>query len=148
MPHMIQQWNNKHYPKKICKHSMILSLIKKNEIPQLFLNSAKFNQLQHVQSSCKDPQNQNTQKESCCIHQIDHKNLKIVHFVISNFEVWHWQQYWTWTDFRIVIQLDYSIRSRIQCHAKFLACEISNFTPCTHEQRNVLHIKYAEKTDD
>jgi len=24
----------------------------------------------------------------------------------------------------------------------------AGFTPCTHAQRNTLHIKYAEKTDD
>jgi len=26
--------------------------------------------------------------------------------------------------------------------------EISDFTPCVHAQSNILHIKYAEKTDD
>jgi len=32
--------------------------------------------------------------------------------------------------------------------AKFLACEISDFTPCAHAQTNILHIKYAERSDD
>jgi len=31
---------------------------------------------------------------------------------------------------------------------KFLTCEISDFTPCTREQGDILHMKYAEKTDD
>ena len=26
--------------------------------------------------------------------------------------------------------------------------EISDFTPCAHAQSNILHIKYAEKTDN
>jgi len=34
------------------------------------------------------------------------------------------------------------------CQAKFLTCAISDFTPCTHAQSNILHIKYVEKTDD
>jgi len=25
---------------------------------------------------------------------------------------------------------------------------ISDFTPCAHAQSNIIHIKYAEKTDD
>jgi len=29
-----------------------------------------------------------------------------------------------------------------------VSSEISDFTPCTHEQSNILHIKYAEKTYD
>jgi len=29
-----------------------------------------------------------------------------------------------------------------------VSSEISDFTPCTHAQSNILHIKYAEKTDD
>ena len=34
-------------------------------------------------------------------------------------------------------------------YAKFLTCEISEFTPCKHVQRtNILYIKFAEKTDD
>jgi len=33
------------------------------------------------------------------------------------------------------------------CQAKFLTCEISDFTPCTHAQSNILHAKYADKTD-
>ena len=35
-----------------------------------------------------------------------------------------------------------------RCQAKFLTCEISDFTPCAHAQSDILHIKYAEKTDD
>jgi len=33
---------------------------------------------------------------------------------------------------------------RIRCQAKFLTCEISDFTPCTHAQSNILHTKYVE----
>jgi len=29
-----------------------------------------------------------------------------------------------------------------------VSSEISDFTPCAHAQSDVLHIKYAEKTDD
>jgi len=29
-----------------------------------------------------------------------------------------------------------------------VSSEISDFTPCAHAQTNMLHIKYAEKTDD
>jgi len=29
-----------------------------------------------------------------------------------------------------------------------LSSEISDFTPYAHAQRNILHVKYAEKTDD
>jgi len=36
----------------------------------------------------------------------------------------------------------------IRCQAKFLTCEISDFTPCAHAQSNIIHIKHAEKTDD
>jgi len=35
----------------------------------------------------------------------------------------------------------------LRCQAKFLTCEISDFTPCMHEQGNILHAKYADKTD-
>jgi len=35
-----------------------------------------------------------------------------------------------------------------RCQAKFLTCETSGFTPCTHAQSGTLHIEYAEKTDD
>ena len=35
----------------------------------------------------------------------------------------------------------------IRCEAKFLTCEISDFTPCMHAQSNVHYTKYAEKTD-
>jgi len=28
-----------------------------------------------------------------------------------------------------------------------VSSEISDFTPCTHAQSNVLHTKYADKTD-
>ena len=31
--------------------------------------------------------------------------------------------------------------------AKILTCDISDFTPCTHAQGNILQTKYAEKTD-
>jgi len=34
----------------------------------------------------------------------------------------------------------------IRSQAKFLTCEIPDFTPCTHAQGNILHTKYAEKT--
>jgi len=34
------------------------------------------------------------------------------------------------------------------CQAKFLTCEISDFTPCAHAQNDILHMKYIEKTDD
>jgi len=39
-------------------------------------------------------------------------------------------------------------RLDIGCQAKFLTCEISDFTPCTHAHSNILHIRYAEKSDD
>ena len=35
----------------------------------------------------------------------------------------------------------------LRCQAKFLTCEISDFMPCAHAQSNIVHIKYAEKTD-
>jgi len=35
-----------------------------------------------------------------------------------------------------------------RCQAKFLTCEISDITPCAHAHSNIIHIKYAEKTDD
>jgi len=28
-----------------------------------------------------------------------------------------------------------------------VSSEISDFTPCAHAQSNIIHIKYAEKTD-
>jgi len=34
-----------------------------------------------------------------------------------------------------------------RCQAKFLTCEISDFTSRTHAQRNILHTKYTNKTD-
>jgi len=34
-----------------------------------------------------------------------------------------------------------------RCQAKFLTCEISDFTQCTYAQSNVLHTKYVDKTD-
>ena len=37
--------------------------------------------------------------------------------------------------------------SRSRCQAKFLTCEISDFTPCTHAQSNILQRKHADKTD-
>ena len=36
---------------------------------------------------------------------------------------------------------------KARCQAKFLTCEISDFTPCTHTQTDILHSKYADKTD-
>jgi len=36
----------------------------------------------------------------------------------------------------------------VLCQTKFLTCEISDFTPCAHAHSNILHIKYAAKTDD
>jgi len=33
-----------------------------------------------------------------------------------------------------------------RCQAKYLTCEISDFTPCKHAQSNILRIKYADKT--
>jgi len=35
-----------------------------------------------------------------------------------------------------------------RCQAKFLTYEISDFTPWAHAQTNILHIEYAEKSDD
>jgi len=35
----------------------------------------------------------------------------------------------------------------VRWHAKFLTCEISDFTPCPHVQSKILHTKYADKTD-
>ena len=35
----------------------------------------------------------------------------------------------------------WSSLSVIQCQAKFLTCEISDFMPCAHAQSNILHIK-------
>jgi len=34
-----------------------------------------------------------------------------------------------------------------RCQAKFLTCEFSDFTPCTHAQSNILHSEYVQKTD-
>jgi len=34
-----------------------------------------------------------------------------------------------------------------RCQAKFLTCEISDFTSCTHAQSNILHTNYVDKTD-
>ena len=42
----------------------------------------------------------------------------------------------------------FTVSFQNRCHAKFLTCKISDVTSCTHAQRNILHIKYAEKTDD
>jgi len=30
---------------------------------------------------------------------------------------------------------------------EFLTCEISDLTPCAHAQSNILHTRYADKTD-
>jgi len=38
--------------------------------------------------------------------------------------------------------------SREQLRRHPVSSEISDFTPCTHAQSTILHIKYAEKTDD
>ena len=35
-----------------------------------------------------------------------------------------------------------------RCQAKFLTCEISDFTPSAHAHSNTICIKYTEKTDD
>jgi len=29
-----------------------------------------------------------------------------------------------------------------------VSSEISDFTPCAHAQNDILHVKYADKTDD
>jgi len=34
------------------------------------------------------------------------------------------------------------------CQAKFVTWEASDFMPCAHAQSSILHIKYAEKTDN
>jgi len=36
---------------------------------------------------------------------------------------------------------------RVLHQAKFLTCEISDFTPSTHAESNIPHAKYADKTD-
>jgi len=36
---------------------------------------------------------------------------------------------------------------RTRCQAKFLTCNVSDFTPCAHAQSNIPYTKYAEKTD-
>ena len=57
-----------------------------------------------------------------------------------------WKQF-----FDILIRVQLTILPDIQplnqCQAKFLTCEISDFTPCTHAQSNIVHTKYADKTD-
>jgi len=36
----------------------------------------------------------------------------------------------------------------LKCHvARPVSSEISDFTRCTHAQSNILHAKYADKTD-
>ena len=40
------------------------------------------------------------------------------------------------------------MRLNYRYEAKFLTCEISDFTPYAHAQSNIQHIKYAEKTDN
>jgi len=40
------------------------------------------------------------------------------------------------------------IQAANRCQAKFVTCEISDFTPSTHAQSNILHIKYTKKIDD
>jgi len=50
---------------------------------------------------------------------------------------------WTGSELlQILLNLDW-----IRCQAKFLTCEISDFTTCTHAQSNILHSKYADKSD-
>jgi len=39
------------------------------------------------------------------------------------------------------------LQKTFRCQAKFLTCEISVFTPCTHAQSNILHTKHVDKTD-
>jgi len=55
-----------------------------------------------------------------------------------------WELDWTGSGpLQILLNLDW-----IRCQAKLMTCEISDFTPSAHAQSNILHIKYAEKTDD
>jgi len=64
----------------------------------------------------------------------------------------------TVSDIRIRIRFPHQflyIRIRLQTHypagyptGKPVSSEISDFTPCEHAQSNILHIKYAETTDN
>jgi len=47
----------------------------------------------------------------------------------------------------IRLEKDSAFFFRIRCQAKFLTCEISDFTPWTHAQGNILRTKYADKSD-
>jgi len=52
--------------------------------------------------------------------------------------------------FQVTFQFPLNSKSVLRlsrCQAKFLTCEISDFTPCTHAQSNIVHTKYADKTD-
>jgi len=40
------------------------------------------------------------------------------------------------------------VKNQTQCQAKYLTCEISDFTPYARAQSNILHIKYTLKSDD
>jgi len=37
--------------------------------------------------------------------------------------------------------------SGVRSSVKRMTCEDSDFTPCVHEQSNILHTKYPDKTD-
>jgi len=49
-----------------------------------------------------------------------------------------------------ILKRSRSLKKWLRCQAKFLTCEISEFTPCVHAQTqsSIIHIKYAEKIDD
>jgi len=40
-----------------------------------------------------------------------------------------------------------ALETESPCQARFLTCDISDFTPYAHAQSNIIHIKYAEATD-
>jgi len=50
--------------------------------------------------------------------------------------------------YRSRLRQDSAFFFRTRCQAKFLTCDISEFTPFTHAQRNILHINFAEQIDD
>ena len=39
------------------------------------------------------------------------------------------------------------VKNRTRSQSKFLTCEVSDFTSCTHAQSNILHTKYVDETD-
>jgi len=45
-----------------------------------------------------------------------------------------------------MFQVSSQIRARLQLRS--VSSEISDFTPYAHEQSDILHIKYVEKSDD